>query len=100
MIETGKDNRLNLLTGRIENDNYIRLYKGVITEGFIAELKPTTFTVFLIIQAFTDTNGYCEITRSGIAKYAGISKTAVNKAIKELREFEIAGKSVLSVKFH
>lgn len=85
----------DVLKKEYSSDIFLRVYVSAFTEGLVAKLKPANFVTFLAICSFMDSKGECYPTQRQIAERTGLSKTTVNRAVKELLEFEIDGRPIL-----
>ncbi len=96
MLGISKDTYTDLATNEKKEDVYVRLYVSMRKSGLAAKLQPTNFTVLMMICTYMNEEGGCYPTQEQLAADCGITKSTVNRAIKELLEFEFEGKPIIS----
>lgn len=95
MFTVSIDKEFDVLKKEYSNSIYLRLYTSLFESGIVKDLKPTNFTVLLVITSFMDDEGNCYPTQRQISELSGISLPTVNKAVNSLLKFEINGTPIL-----
>lgn len=91
MLTVNHETEINLTSGEISNNLYVKVSGDIFANGLMAELGPNNFTTLLALVSFIDEKGECYPTQQTIADILGVHKNTVNKAINELLSVEYGG---------
>jgi DNA-binding transcriptional regulator GbsR (MarR family) len=95
MFTVSIDKEFDVMKKEFNNSIYLRVYTSLFQAGIVKDLKANKFTVLLAIASFMDAEGNCYPTQRQISEITGMSTPTVNKAINELLDYTVDGKSIL-----
>jgi hypothetical protein len=99
-VKGGENMKKEFIPWEFENKEiFLKLYLSSFTSGLTAALGPVNSVIFLCICSFMSEGGECHPSIRQIAKYCGVSKRTVTRSIKELIEFRVDGKPILTREF-
>jgi hypothetical protein len=82
-----------------DKEFYLKVHLSFFTSGLNAALGPMNSVIFLCICSFMSERGECHPSIQQIAKQCGVSKRTVTRSIKELIEFRVNNKPILTREF-
>lgn len=96
MLKTVHMERMDIHTGDVTTDVYLQINTEVLRGDFIQKVGgATNFTVLMAIMAFANPLGESYPTQERIAEITGLSRSTVNRAIKELMDVTINRRKLL-----